>query len=76
MLALTGAGVGGGYGIQTWQPFLCILFSHDAATVHWFQLGAVLLVAPVAAVAATLSVFFSRLVWQGACACACVCVPL
>ena len=66
VLALTGAGVGGGFGVATWQPFLCLLFAHDPASVYWTQLGILLVLLPAAAVAATLSLLFSRALWKGA----------
>ena len=70
VLALTGAGVGGGFGVQTWQPFLCVLFSHDPNTVYWTQLATVPCSIAFGGVAALLSIPLSRVIWTGTAVCA------
>jgi hypothetical protein len=66
MLGLTGALIGGGYSIQTWLPYMCVIPKSETAQ-YWTQLGVVLYAVPFAFAAAVFSLRGSRALWKGLC---------
>lgn len=66
VLSLSGAVIGGGFGLQTWLPYLCIMPT-DFQSIVWLQLSVVLVMVPVALAAAVVSRLLSMWLWQSAC---------
>lgn len=64
VLSVSGAAVGGGFGLATWVPYLCIL-PKDYFTAYWLQLSVVLFVVPLSILPAWLSQLASKVLWKG-----------
>jgi hypothetical protein len=64
VLSLTGGVIGGGFSVQTWLPYLCLIPSSHEMT-YWLQLSAVVWCIPVAVVAGLVSQWISKRLWRG-----------
>jgi hypothetical protein len=62
---LSGAAIGGGFGVSTWAPYLCLLPSRVASLV-WAQLAMFLASFPLAAGLALVVPWLSAYFWKGA----------
>lgn len=63
---MTGPSLGGGIGVQTWQPFLCLFprLEHSSGNTQLVTLAFSLL---LAVLSAKLSILFSIRIWQAKC---------
>ena len=63
VLSVTGAVLGGGFGMQTWLPYLCLI-PETANADYWSQLGVVLYAIPVAIASGFTSRLLARRLWK------------
>ena len=68
VLSVSATAMGGGFGLTTWTPYLCLV-PKDFFKSFWLQLSVPLIVVPVAACAAAVSIPLSKLLWKGAAVC-------